>query len=78
MDTATKAGINPSKNVVHKAAKATGEFLRNISADAVAKSYDNKIVTAKPIIDKNLTNIEEIIISSEKREEILNGLKKVS
>ena len=53
-----------SKKVVHKAAEATGEFLRNKIA--------NKIVKPKHVIDENPRNVEEIIIPPEKREEILN------
>ena len=32
-------GINTSKKVIHKAAEATGEFLRNKIADAVSIVY---------------------------------------
>ena len=31
----------------------------------------------KPVIDENFRNVEEIIISPEKREEILNELRQV-
>ena len=59
--------INASKKVIHKAAKATGEFLGNKTADAVAKSSDLKIVKTKPV--------HEIVIPLEKKEEILNEFK---
>ena len=39
---------------------------------------DNKIVKTKLVIDENLRNVEEIIISPDKREEILNELRQVS
>ena len=44
LDTGTNASKTASKNVVHKAAEATGEFLENEIANAVTKSYNNKIV----------------------------------
>ena len=69
MNIATKTGINASKKVIHKIAGATGEFLGNKIADAVTKSYDDKILKRKPV--------EEIIIPPEKREEILNELREV-
>ena len=53
-----------SKKVVHKA----GEFLGNKIADAVTKLDNVKIM--KP--DENSRNIEEILIPTEKRYEILN------
>ena len=54
-----------SKKVVHKA----GKFLGNQIADVVTKSNDDKIVKQEPV--------EEIIIPLEKRDEILNKLRKV-
>ena len=65
------------KKLVHKAAEATGEFIGNKIVDTVAKSYDNKIVKPKLVIDENPRNAEEIIIPPEKREEVLNELKQV-
>ena len=62
-----------SKKVIYKAAEATGEFLGNKIAGAVAKSNDDKIVKA----NENLRNVEEVIIAPEKREEILNELRQV-
>ena len=62
-------GLNISKKVVHKA----GEFLGNKIADAVTKSNNNEIV--KP--NKNPRNVQEIMISLDKRDEILNKLRKV-
>ena len=67
-DIATKTGLNAlktaSKKVVHKAAEATGEFIGNKIAD--------KIVKPKSVADANSTNIEEVIIPSEKRGKMLN------
>ena len=57
------------KRVVHKAAEATGEFIRNKIA--------NKIVKPKPVPDDNLWNVEKMIIPPETREEILNEKKQV-
>ena len=54
-----------SKRVVHKA----GKFLGNKIADAVTKSNDDNIEKQEPV--------EEIIIPSEKRDEILNKLREV-
>ena len=54
-----------SKKVVHKA----GEFLGNKIADAVTKSNDDNIEKQEPD--------EEILIPQEKRDEILNKLRKV-
>ena len=51
-----------------------GEFLVTKIADAVAKSNDDKIIKA----DENPRIFEEIIISLEKKDEILNKLRKVS
>ena len=74
MDAATKTGLNALKSAtekaVHKAAEATGEFIRNKIAD--------KIVNAKPVSEKNSRNVEEIIIPSEKTKETLNELRQSS
>ena len=56
-----------SKNIVHKATEATGEFLGNKIAGTATNSDDNKTVKTKPV--------EEIIIPPEKRGEILNELR---
>ena len=73
LDTAAKTGLDAlktaSKNVVHKAAEATGDFIGNKIAD--------KIVKLKLLSDKNSIDVEEIIIPPEKREEILNELRQV-
>ena len=58
-------GLNASKKLVHKG----GEYLKNKIADTVIKSNDDKIEKQEPV--------EEIIISPEKREEILKKLRKV-
>ena len=59
MDTGLAALKTASKKAVHKAAEATGEFLRNKIAD--------KIVKPKHVIDENLRNGEDIIILSKKK-----------
>ena len=51
--------LNP---VVAEAAEATGEFIGSKIADIIVK--------AKPVAEGNLRNVEEIIISPEKGEEI--------
>ena len=53
------------KKVIHKA----GEILGNKIADAVTNSNDDKTDKQEPV--------EEIIIPPEKRDEILNKLRKV-
>ena len=58
-------GLNASKKVVHE----VGEFLGNKIADTVNKSNDVSIEKQEPN--------EEIIIPPEKREEILNKLRKI-
>ena len=68
LDTGLDSLKTASKNLVHKA----GEFIGNKIANAVTKSNYDKIV--KP--DKNLRNVEEIIIPLEKRDEMLNKLRK--
>ena len=54
-------------------ASKAGEFLGHKLANAITKLNDEKIVKS----NENLRNIEEIIISPEKKDEILNKLKKV-
>ena len=62
MDTGLDALKTASKKVVRKAAAAKGEF--------IGKKITDKIVKSKPITNKNPTNVEEIIIPPENREEI--------
>ena len=64
LDTGLDSLKTASKKVFHK----TGEFLGNKITNAVAKSYDNKIVKTKPVINENARNDEEINIPPEKRE----------
>ena len=58
-------GLDASKKVVHKA----GQYLGNKIADAITKSNNDNIEKHDPV--------EEIFISPEKRDEILNKLRKV-
>ena len=48
--------------MVHKAAEATGEYIRNEIAD--------KIVKPKPVIHKNSRNFEAVVVPTQKIEEI--------
>ena len=57
-----------SKNIVHKAAEATVEFIEKMT---------DKIVKPKYVINENSRNVEELIAPPEKREEILNKLRQV-
>ena len=59
------AGLDASKKVVHKA----GEFIGNKIADTATKSNDDNIEKQEPV--------EEIITPPEKRDEILNKLRRV-
>ena len=69
LDTSGKTGLNAPKTtfkkVVHKAAKATSEFIGNKIADEIVKHAENS------------RNVAEIMIPPEKREEILNELRQV-
>ena len=65
LDTGLYVVKTASKKVIHKA----GEILGNKIADAVTNSNDDKIDKQEPV--------EEIIIPPEKRDEILNKLRKV-
>ena len=58
-----------SKNVIQKPAETTVELTGNKIA--------GKILRLKSVPDENLTNVEEIVIPSEKRQEILNRLRQV-
>ena len=53
-------GLDASKKVIHEA----GEYLGNKTVDAVTKSNNDNIGIQEPV--------QEIIIPSEKKEEILN------
>ena len=59
LDTGLNALKTSPKKIVHKAAEATSEFIGHNVAD--------KIVKPKHVIDENLQNVEEIIISPEKK-----------
>ena len=73
LNTATKTGLDAlktaSKKAVHEIAEATGELIRN--------KIGEKVVKPKPVLDVNSTNFEEIFIPTEKRQEILNKIRKV-
>ena len=72
MNTRLDAVKTASKKVVKKA----GESLGNKIADTVTQtSKSNNDKSVKP--DENQRNVEEIIIPLEKRDEILNKLRKV-
>ena len=58
-------GLDGSKKVVHK----VGEFIGNKTADAIIKSGNDNIEKQEPL--------QKLIIPPEKREEILNKLRKV-
>ena len=61
----TDKGLDALKKVVHK----EGEYLRNKIADAITKLNDDNTEKHEPV--------EEIIIPAEKREGIINKLRKV-
>ena len=64
------AGLDAVKTASTKVAHIASDFLGNKIADAVTTSNDdNKIANQEPV--------EEIIVPLEKREQILNKLRKV-
>ena len=71
IDTATKAGIdatkNASKRVVQKTAEATGDLIGNKIADKITSIGKPK--------EKETKEIEEIYISPEKRQQIIDDLR---
>ena len=73
LDTATKTGLGAektaSKKVVHKTAEATGKL--------IGKKIAEKIVKPKHVPDENSRNVEEIVISPDKRQEMLIELRQV-
>ena len=72
MDTATKTGINAaktaSKRVVKKTAAATGDLTRNKIADKIT-------LIGKPKEKEKTNKAEEIYISPEKRQQIIDDIK---
>ena len=69
LDAGLDALKTASKKVVNKTVERTCKFL--------GKKVAEKIVKTKHLIDENPRNIEEIIILSEKRKEILNESRQV-
>ena len=71
MDTATKTGIDAaktvSKRVVQKTAEAAGDLIENKRADKIASMGKQK--------EKETKEIEEIYISPEKRQQIIDDLR---
>ena len=69
MGTAIKTGLDTaktiSKKLFHKTTKTTGEFIGNKTAEKIVK------------LGVNSRNVEEINIPPDKREEMLNELRKV-
>ena len=74
MDTATKTGIanakTASKIVVQKTAKATGDLIRNKIADKITSLRKTKSKEKEKEDEK-----QEIYISPEKRQQIIDDLK---
>ena len=72
MDTATKTGIDAakttSKRIVQKTAEAAGDLIGNIIADKIAS-------IGKPKEKEETKEIEEIFISQEKRQQIIDDLR---
>ena len=63
------AGVDAVKTASKKVVQKTGDLIGNKITDAVTKSNDDKIVKQEPV--------EEIIIPTEERDEILNKLRQV-
>ena len=76
MDTATKTGIDAaktaSKKVVQKTAEATGELIGNKKADKITLLCKTK---DKEKEEKEEKETEEIYISPEKRQQIIDDLR---
>ena len=72
MDVATKTGIDAAKTVskrlVKKTAEATGDWIGNKIADKITS-------IGKPKEKEKSKEIEEIYISSEKRQQIIDDLR---
>ena len=72
MDTATKIGIDAtktaSKRVVQKTAEATGDLIGNKIADKITS-------IGKPKEKEQTKEIEDIYISPEKRQQIIDELR---
>ena len=71
-------GINASKKVIPKVVEATCEFLGNKITDAVAQSYNDRVVKIKPveeiIIWTEKTSVKTSIIKWNSRFKLLNDL----
>ena len=71
MDTATKSGMDAakttSKRVVQKTAEVTGDLIGNQIAD--------KITSVGKPKEKKTRDLEEIYISPEKRQQIIDDLR---
>ena len=61
-----------SKKVLHKSAEATGEMIGNKIADRITISSRNK---SQKEDDRIMEETQELIFSSEKREQIIRDLK---
>ena len=72
IDTATKTGIDAaksaSKRVVQKTAEATGDLIRNKTADQITSG-------GKPNEKEKTNKTEEIYIPPEKKQQIIDDLK---
>ena len=72
MDTATKTGIDAakttSKRIVQKTAEASGDLIGNEIADKIT-------LIGKPKEKEKTKEIEEIYISPEKRQQIIDDLR---
>ena len=69
LDTGLDALKSASKQVIHKAAERTVEF--------IPKNTAGKTVKSKHVTEKNPRNIEEIMHQKKKKEEKLKELKQV-
>ena len=71
MDTTTKTGIDAarttSKRIVQKTAEATGDLIGN--------KIDNKITSIDKTKEKETKKTEEIYISPEKRQQVIDDLR---
>ena len=79
MDTATKIGIDAakaaSKRAVQKTAEATGNLIGNKIADKITSLGKTKSKEKENGNEKEEKETEEIYISPEKRQQIINDLR---
>ena len=79
MDIATKTGINAaktaSKRAVQKTAEATGDLIGNKIADKITSLGKSKNKQKEDEKKDESNEVEEIYIPTEKRQQVIDGLR---